>query len=253
MDTGEISFDKIVIPKAEVSKMPKHTRRQYLMLTNMLRDLNLLQKLLVFAKPDNTLGKISVPVSTTMGFFILKTLISKEYEIWKFIEDERISEKKNGFTRKTRGKLENIENAFNDKKIKELFRFIRNRFGFHYDTRPDIEAEVDKVMTNLPDVEMWLSETSSGNDIFASSNVIMLEVVFHKMRKLGFEGAKEEMMGRLFKLAISIAGFCQEFCTHFLTDVILKDIRAQVKDKITVCVPLLSKVKLPLLVKKDKE
>ena len=253
MDKGEIIFEKIVIPKDEVNKMSRPIRKQYLMLTNMLRDLNLLQKFLVFTKPDKELGKISDLAVTTTGFFLLKLLISKEYEIWQFIKDERILDKKHKFTKRVKDELENIERTFSDKKVRMLFCFIRNKFGFHYDTRPDMEVEINEAMSSLPKITMWLSTDSSGNDIFDSSNEVMLKVIFSKMMVLGFKGDSEELLGQLFKLTTTIAGFFQKFCTIYLGDVILKNINSRVEDKISVRAPLLSKVNLPLIVKRDKE
>ena len=46
-------------------------------------------------------------------------------------------------------------------------------------------------------MDMWLCVTDSGNDIFSSTNEIMLGMIFQKMVDNGFVGDKKILMDRL--------------------------------------------------------
>ena len=61
-----VTFQKVVIPNSEIKKMPDGLKRQYLMFTNMLRDLNLLQKFILFIKVDIQ-NEVSSSAFTTLS------------------------------------------------------------------------------------------------------------------------------------------------------------------------------------------
>ena len=69
------------------------------------------------------------------------------------------------------------EKFFSDKKVKDIFAFIRDKFGFHYEYQNDVDEMIENASKQFSEFEMWLSDDSA-NEIFASSNAVMLEVVF---------------------------------------------------------------------------
>jgi len=246
---GKVSLQKITIAKTEVAKMLHATKKRYLMLTNMLRDLNLLQKLLVFGIQHKQKGIVINEARAVLLFFLQKTLISKIYEMWQFIKKDGILGNKSELPEQVRIELEKAEKFFEDTKIDNLFGFIRNKFGFHYDTYAEIEPMIDKAMEEVQDIEMWLSDTDSGNDIFNSSNAIMIQVVYNKMRDNGFGDDSEVLAVKLVELTLDASNLLRGFCVQYLTGVILRNVDYQQSNKVEIDAPLLSEVTLPLIVK----
>jgi len=247
-DNGVISFEKVIISSNEIKKMLPREKKRYLMLTNILRDLNLIQKLLLFVKHSDKKEAVLKSADITMSFFFLKTLISKNHEMWEFIKRNNIVDEKNQFSRELKSSLTLITNFFKDQKISKLFGFIRNKFGFHYEYQADVDPLINEAMDSFPRIEMWLS-MESGNDIFASSNGIMMEVIFRKMERLGFNGGNKELMNKLFDLTLRISRLFEGFSKNYLIEIILKNAPFHSEEKVEVKVPLLSKVDLPLVVK----
>jgi chloramphenicol O-acetyltransferase len=101
-------------------------------------------------------------------------LISKIYEIWQFLECEKISEEKSRFSSNLLYYWNKIETFFSIAKNKELFCFVRNKFGFHFDHYQEIEKYIEKAMDEVGDLEFWMGSDSSGN-------AIMLIVLRNKM------------------------------------------------------------------------
>ena len=77
-------------------------------------------------------------------------------------------------------------------------------------------------MNEVGDLKFWMVKDSSGNDVFAASNAIMLVVLFDKMRELGFLGDEDELIGRLQDLPQKIARIMNEFCKRYLAEILLK-------------------------------
>jgi len=252
-EEGIVGLNKLIIPNDSIKSMSRSKKRQYLMITNMLRDLNLLQKLLLFTNNNDKPDEPTESASTTISFFFLKTLISKNHEMWEFMKNEKLNEAK--LSNELNELQQQITEFFSDKKKEDLFSFIRNKFGFHYEADPqykkDIESLIEDAMNNH-EMDMWLSNTDSGNEIFGSSNAIMLKVIFERMNKSGFEGDDKGLMDQLFDLTLKISKIFHEFCKLYLIENVLEGIQLEDHGEVEVKAPFLSKVKLPLIVKCDR-
>ena len=249
-----ITLEKYSISNTDITRMMPEMKRQYLMFTNMLEDLNLLQKLLLYIKIENKGNEIAKAAFLPPSLFVVKTLIGKIVEIWDFINSKStdIVNQKETFPEEVKKALEKIEFYFADGKTDDLFRFVRDKFTFHYDTYPDIIKPISDFMDNHPEgMHMWLCSTDSGNDIFASSNEIVLGIILQRMDINGFVGGKKELMDKLIELITQAAGDFREFCIQYLSRIVLEGIIMKPKYKRDICVPSLSQVNLPLLVKND--
>ena len=247
-----LEFHKLVLPKETVENLSARDKKRLLMLTSMMRDMDLYRKMLVYGGKQKTgHEKLDEATLVTLIFSISKILISKVYEIWKFLESEKIAEEKAEFSTDVLGRWKEIEAFFSEEKNKQLFSFIRNKFGFHFDHYQEIETYIESAMKEVGDLEFWMGNDSSGNDIFSSSNTVMLVVLRNKMTELGFVGTEEELIGKLQKLPIEISHSINEFCKGYLTEILLKGKSFEQKSTATVSVPLLSEVTLPLIVKND--
>lgn len=251
MDT-KLEFHQLVLPKAIVESLSACDKKRLLMLTNMMRDMDLFRKMLVYVRTQTTGNKsLDEAAFVTVAFSFIKILISKVFEIWEFSESEKIKEEKSTFSIGLLNRWNEVETFFAEEKNKNLFCFIRNKFGFHFDHYSDIEPYIEDAMKEIGDLEFWVGNDSSGNDIFASSNTVMLTVLRNKMTELGYIGTEEELIGLLQRLPIVISHSMNEFCKGYLTEIILKGKSFQQKQTVSVIVPLLSEVNLPLIVKNN--
>lgn len=247
-----LEFHQLILPKETVKSLSPRDKKRLLMLMNMMRDMDLYRKMFVYGGKQKTgHEKLDEAVFVTLIFSISKILISKVYEIWKFLESEKIVKEKEGFSADLLRRWNDVEAFFSEEKNKQLFCFIRNKFGFHFEHYQEIEAYIEKAMEEVGDLEFWMGSDNSGNDVFTSSNTVMLIVLRNKMTELRFVGNEEELIGQLQRLPIVISYSIKEFCTGYLTEILLKGKSFQQKQTITVTVPLLSEVNLPLIVKND--
>jgi hypothetical protein len=254
--TNVITLEKLIISNADIINMTPEIKRQYLMFTSMLEDLNLLQKLLLYIKIENQENEIARAAFLPPSLFVLKTLIGKIVEIWDFINSEAtgILTHKEDFPEGVKTEMEKVELFFSDDKTNDLFQFIRDKLAFHYDTYPDIIQPISDFMNIHPEgMHMWLCRTDSGSDIFASTNEVVLGIIFQRMNINGFTGNNKNLMDKLVGLTIQVARDLREFCVQYLSSVILNNIKLQPMGKKDICVPSLAEIKLPLLVKADKK
>lgn len=269
MDNDRVlRLTKFIIPKEKVKKLSRLKKNRYLIFTNVLRDLNLTQKLLLYIKANPNNKEVLLASDTTLILFFLKVLISKCCNLWEFIRKSGIHREKHTFPAKLLNLYVQIEKFFTDRNKLDLFKFVRDKFVAHYEFQKDSLSSLEQAMDNIGDIEMWLSEDDSGNNIFSSSNKMMLEVIMEKIKRNNlmdenlltkpvgeqFKGKRrEEMvaMGILFALTLKIALLLQEFSIHYLTNIVLKDIGLVEKGRSSIEVPLLSETKLSLIIKND--
>lgn len=249
--SAELTFSHMVLPKEVVAVLSSSEKRRFLMITNMLRDMDLFRKLLVYAVCQKTgHEELDEAAFVTMAFSVTKILISKVYEAWEFFEKEGIAQEKENFSGSLRGQWAEVESFFSVDGNKRLFCFVRNKFGFHFDHYKDLEPYIENAMKEVGDLEFWMAG-QAGSVVYSSSNVVMLIVLCHKMRELGFTGTNGELIGQLQKLPIEISFAVNEFCIGYFTEVLLKDKAFHERKTVTVTVPLLSETHLPLIVYND--
>lgn len=212
----------------------------------MVRDLNLLQKCLAFISNEKPVNEPYISANTTISFFFLKTLISKIHEMWFFMNKNRIWDDYPNFSSDLKNKAIEIKKFFSDKKAEDIFSFIRSKFGFHYEYWDDVDKLIDDASKIFSEFEMYLSSENSANEIFSSTNAIILKVVFLKMRELDFEGEDKDLMAILFNLTLQGARLFQEFSVFYLSEAFA--IKWEQQEEIEVEAPLISEVRLPLIV-----
>ena len=217
--TGKVKLTRFILSKSELRKMSSKDRKRYIMFTFILRDLNLLQKCLIYSKNDNSTERIIDSANTVASLFFIKTLISKIYEMWVFLKENILSDQ-GKFSLEIKESINQITSFFSDDKILNIFGFIRNKIGFHYEYQNGIDPLIDKAFDELRDneFEMWLSESDSGNDIFVSSNTLTIEVILKQMGKFGFQGSDMKRMDELFALSLKASSLFRNFSAIFLAE-----------------------------------
>jgi hypothetical protein len=248
----ELKFSLLVLPKEKVKMLPSRDKKRLLMLTNMLRDMDLFKNLLVYVRKQKTGSKeLDEAALVTISFSFIKILISKVYEIWEFLNKENIEAEKSAFSMSLSHSWDEIIAFFHEKKNRELFCFVRNKFGFHFDYYSDIEPYIENAMNEIGDLEFWMPNGQSGSEVYTFSNSVMLTILCNKMRELGFSGEEKDLIGQLQKLPIQISHVMNEFCKAYLVEILLKNHVFRNKSTITITVPCLSEVSLPLIVSND--
>ena len=247
-----LEFHQMVLSKKTVESLSARDKKRLLMLTNMMRDMDLFRKLLVYIRLQKTGQKqLDEAAFVTLAFSFLKILISKVFEVWEFLNSEKIKDDRSGFSDELAGLWDDVELFFLQRKNRELFCFVRNKFGFHFDHYVDLEPYIEKAMNEIGDLEFWLGNDSSGNDIYSSSNTVMLTVLCKKMAELGFIGSDEDLVGQLQRLPVDISNKVNQFCKRYFIEIILKEKSFTQKTAVIIAAPLLSEVNLPLITRND--
>jgi len=242
----KINLSKLTLSQEELNKLSKRQKKRFIMFTCIIRDLNLLQKCLGYISNDKRTDDPFHSANVTISFFFLKTLISKIHEMWFFLKKNKIANDRGSFSVDLKNKIDEIVLFFDDKKTEKIFTFVRNKFGFHYEYWNDVDKLIRNALKDFDCYEAWLSSENSANEIFASTNAVILKVIFSRMTKLGFKGDNQALMDTLFDLSLRGARLFQEFSVHYLTEI--SDIKWEQQTSIEIDVPLITEVKLPLIV-----
>lgn len=240
-----IILTKLTLTQEELNKLDSKQKKRFLMLTCFIRDLNLLQKCLIFANNSQATDEIQKSAIKTTIFFFQKILISKIHEMWIFINKNNILNDSPKFSNTLKEKIKPIQDSFSEED--NILAFIRNKFGFHYEYWNNIDKEIDASFGEIGTYEAWLS-SDSANEIFSSSNDIILNVIFSKMRNLGFSGDENQLMSELNKLTLNSASLFRDFTVHYLTEVF--PIQWKYEEDLETEAHKISEISLPLIVTK---
>jgi hypothetical protein len=240
----KIKLTKLTLSQEESNKLDPKQKKRFLMFTCFIRDLNLLQKCLLYANNGKTTDEIQESAKTTISFFFLKTLISKIHEMWFFLNRNKVLDDYPQFSDTLKEKIKPIQDFFSEED--NILAFIRNKFGFHYEYWNDIDQEIDTSFQKIKTYEAWLSSENSANEIFSSSNAIILDVIFSKMKNLGFSGDEKQLMGELFKLTLKFANLFRDFTVYYLTEVF--PIKWEQEKELETEAHRISEILLPLIV-----
>lgn len=254
MGNQKIKYSKLSLSKAQMQKIDPLYRKRYIMLTSMLRDVTLLSKCLYYTRNNKSTEKVLQYANTMASIFFLTTLISKIYEMWVFITNNKILEE---LTRQSNSpelqkNVDNINAFFSNDQKKGIFEFIRHKFSCHYEYMNDIDPVIDEAFEKFDDkdFQMYLSEDNSANDVFPSLNSVILLSIFKKMDELGFSIDNKEKMRELFSLTGEGAKLVMQFCPIYLTEKF--PLQWNQEEVIEIEVPGISTIKLPIVVLNTK-
>jgi uncharacterized protein YqcC (DUF446 family) len=247
----KVKLIRMVLTKDELNKLSPNQKKQFIMITSMIRDLNLLQKCLIFSgyPSEHSDRGPNESAKAILILFFLKTLISHIWEMWLFIKNSGVLNGNSILSDETRSKGHGVRSFLDEPKIRNVFSFIRNNFGFHYEYEDRVDASIDKASNELREFEMWLSKDST-NELFSSTNAVILEVICSEMTRVGFSGDKNALMSELFHMALKGADLLREFSVGYLAEGF--KYKWEEQEGIEVDAPLLAEVKLPLIVASGK-
>lgn len=242
----KVKLTKVVLTQSEINKLDEKEKKRFIMIASIMRDLNLLQKCLVYINNNKPTDEPSMLANTTIHLFFLKTLIAKIHEMWVFLQRNKVLDENQNFSADLEKKSDEIKKFFCDEKIKNIFLFIRNKFGFHYEYWDDVDELIATALADVDCYEAWLSSDNSANEIFATSNLVIWKVVVKEMQTLGFSGDEKQLMKTLAELSLKGARIFREFSTFYLAEAF--SVKWEQHKEMEIDAPLISEVTLPLIV-----
>lgn len=238
-----VALVKLSLPNEELQKLTRTERKHYVMLTSILRDVIMLQKLLIFVNNSNPPCEILKSAKATQIIYFITTLGSTIHEAKRFLSKEKMLKNITSDLVESRNA---VSSFFACKQTREILRFIRDKFGFHYDTKDDLDPKIDSVFVARPEIYMWLSDSDSCNDLFSSTDDVICEVIYNELQGLGFKGNIQEFIGHLFDLVLDGAEVIVEFGRAYLAKCFSAKWLRQ--ERAIVDVPSLDDISLPLIV-----
>lgn len=255
MSTQKIKYTRLFLQKDEIRKLNSLFRKRYVMLTSLVRDVTLLSKLLHYTRNKKHKEDVLQYANTAASLFFLTTLISKIYEMWVFLDKNKILNELNGINKSAelQKNIDAINSFFANTKKKGIFEFIRHSLSFHYEYMNHIDPIINSAFDKFgdDDFQVYLTKNDSANDVFPSVNSIMLMIVFKKMDELQFSATNEQKMKTLFSLAGEGAKLVMDFCHIYLTEIFLVKWEKK-EEEIEMEVPEISTIELPIITLKKK-
>lgn len=203
----------------------------------------MLQKLLIFVKNSNSPNEILGSAKATQIIYLITTLGSTIHEAVQFFKKEQMLKNVTGDLVRSRNA---IGSFFAGKRNNRILSFIRNKFGYHYDTLDDLDPKIHSAFMALPEFYMWLSDSDSGNDLFSSTDEVIVEVIYNQSKAFGFQGNKQEFIAYLLDLVLGGAKVIAEFGRDYLAECF--SVKWLQQEPAIIDVPSLDEISLPLIV-----
>ncbi len=200
---GIMDIWRISIPKAKLNELPEHEQIFFVQASNLLNDLNTLQKCLLYSNYD-TDSEIEKRSQTGQALFFARLTAAKCWEGWQMLQKSyfgtRLSQEyQRQLSAEGLAELENLKRYFSRE---NLIDQVRNRFEFHM---PEQQA-LKEFLGEVPDdevFEVYIAE-SQGNCRYQLADVV---VTFALMKTIPTD--RKEAMLRLLKEPVDVTG-------HFL-------------------------------------
>lgn len=223
MNKKQIRLKKLILSKEDALKMSPWQLRQYFIITNILHDLDFYGKLLVFITRTPACNRVENEGKAVSQIFILIKYISSVYEMFEFLKKDVVgkfdkqSDLRDEATKIIKGYKNNYE---------KIYSFIRNKYRFHYEWQDDLEPFFCEAVKEYGNLDVYMSDVLSGNDVYSSSGAIVFATIISKMKKHGYSNKTSK--GIFDDLAISVTNIGQQlkmFYRKYLVDVVLKSAR----------------------------
>lgn len=186
---------KIEIPKPKLSLIPENERIFFIQLTNMLNDLNILQKLIYFSSKGAD-DEIVRAGQNSQALFLIKMQAGKLFEGWRLIQDNFFGTKLSKNYEKDlsdlgRNSLTKLKRYFGRT---NLISLIRNEFAFHYSL--NASSKIKRLIDDIRDsevFEIFLSE-NHGNCLYYISHVLVNTAILRSIDSSDFAGALDKLL-----------------------------------------------------------
>lgn len=207
--TGTVRLTKVVLNRTELGKLDATDRKRFLMLASIIQDMAILQRFLLFTSPRRPSAHPVVTSAEAIQIvFLISILGSKLHEAGQFLQKEGLLLKPPLPAAQCR---DEVTRYYDDPMVAGILSFIRNKFGFHYDTYDDLDPKIDAAFAGLDHAVAYLSEDDSGNELFSSANDVITQVVYSELTRMGFDGDRQQFLLYLFDICIQGACVVAQF------------------------------------------
>jgi len=243
---GTVRLVKLVLPHEELEKLTATERKRYVMLTSILRDMTILQKYLIFAGGGQAQEtEVETSAEAIQILFVITTLGAKLHEAGIFLQKEGIVDNVPIELYQVR---QEVLDFYADDRTNAILKFIRNKFGFHYDTYDDLDPRIDDAFSGLPEVRMYLSEDDAGNELFPSTNDVISSVLLEHAKCHGFEGDRAEFVRYLFDVHLTGARVVSRFGRAYLVQCF--PVQWTESERFTIPAPSIDEVAIPPILRR---
>ena len=198
-------------------------------MTSMFRDLDIYGKLLLFISNTSTANKVESADKAGNIIFILIKYISSIHEMLLFMEKDVIGKEEIvGILNEQIELKNNADQIIKEYKAKhkKIYSFIRNKYGFHYGQKQGLEPSICEAVKDCDELEIYLSNTLSGNDVFASTSKIVIATIYDEMKKNRFpDKSSQELLKILVDSASDVGEKLKDFYRKYLFAVVLKSVK----------------------------
>lgn len=224
MKRNIVSLKEMVISKADMGKLRKSERLDFVVLSSMRRDLTVLHKFLIYATEANYKKRAAKDGIRAMQVLLITSLMGKIHEMFVWMESKTSSDwlplrVGKDVRRISRYFRNNRRFKSNNDRIQKLFAFVRNNLSFHY-AKKKFEKRL-WVLNEMSSINIWLADDSY-NDVFTGVDTVVLHFVFDQMIQLRFRGSKKKLFETLMSILVRTTGMFLDYSSDYLDEVILK-------------------------------
>lgn len=178
-----MKLSKIEISKKNMASIPEPERRFFILITNVLNDVNMLFKLTILSNKHRE-NIIELKAQESLTFFILVLLAGKLWEGWKMLGKEFFGSKLSMqydpvLSSKAKVALQNLKDYFG--KGDNLINFIRNKVGFHYKHGDEILEILDE-SSDEERFELYLSQ-AQGNCFYYMATILTSSLILTRINR----------------------------------------------------------------------
>lgn len=157
---SQIEMKEIIFDLEKIRRLPIEEQRRFVFVLLMQRDLSLLMKLIGLVQNEMDPREFYQAARVSRTFFLFYTLIGKIWEIRNFLKNEGLC-------------------SGNDD-LPEIFRFIRHKLAFHFESRqdiPEMEEMVKCVLNEMKSFKIWVSPKNYFNTVYQGMDETMINLI----------------------------------------------------------------------------
>ena len=240
-----MKFLKFDVPKLKMDALPEDELIFFIQLGNVLNELNILQKCIIFSSTGiQDLKDIERSGQVCQALFFIKMLAGKLFEGKRLLESPVLRSHKDKLSVDGQKCLKELNRYFSKSNNIDC---IRNKFAFHYDSGV-IKTEFSK---RSPDesFDLFLS-CEMGNCLYSFSDVIVNFAILNKINPSCNQQAMDSLMKEIVIDVVEwfqkVGGECVAIIAHKVA--LGHPKRIEIKDRLSI-----DNIRVPYFVKRPKE
>jgi hypothetical protein len=210
-----IQVYRIPVPKEKLLALSVDERALLLLLGYVANQVQMLQKILVFATKLDPAEEVQAHSSAVQTQMLVRLAAAAAFEAWRVIDTRYLSNRLQVDYRD----LIDADGQAALKELKQLFgqspllSKIRNNFGFHYPDTDATEAAFQAAVADPGFDDMWrLYFSHHGfNSLFVMSDIVFAHGIAAEAGVADLPALQEQLMAELRKASTNVVQFAQAF------------------------------------------